>query len=67
MEKKIQNAESQIDSKAATLDPDEFDEQQYKERAQKRRRVMAELDLDQKPTSTRCLRSVSKQEAGATC
>ncbi|KAL6354812.1 hypothetical protein LRP88_12165 [Fusarium phalaenopsidis] len=47
MEKKIQNAESQIDSKAATLDPDEFDEQQYKERAQKRRRVMAELDLDQ--------------------
>ncbi|KAH6953116.1 putative DNA helicase INO80 [Fusarium avenaceum] len=46
MEKKIQNAESQIENRATNLDADEFDEQQYKERAQKRRRVMNELDLE---------------------
>lgn len=46
MEKKIQNAESQIETRATNLDADEFDEQQYKERAQKRRRVMNELDLE---------------------
>ncbi|RFN49952.1 DNA helicase ino80 [Fusarium flagelliforme] len=46
MEKKIQNAETQIENKAANLDADEFDEQQYKERAQKRRRVMNELDVE---------------------
>ncbi|KAH6975377.1 SNF2 family N-terminal domain-containing protein [Ilyonectria sp. MPI-CAGE-AT-0026] len=47
MEKKIQNAEAQIDSNATSLDADEFDEQQYMERAQKRRRVMADLDKEQ--------------------
>ncbi|RBR14379.1 uncharacterized protein FIESC28_07809 [Fusarium coffeatum] len=46
MEKKIQNAETQIENKAANLDAEEFDEQQYKERAQKRRRVMSELDVE---------------------
>jgi DNA helicase INO80 len=46
MEKKIQNAETQIENRAANLDADEFDEQQYKERAQKRRRVMSELDVE---------------------
>ncbi|EKJ74649.1 hypothetical protein FPSE_05117 [Fusarium pseudograminearum CS3096] len=46
MEKKIQNAESDIENRAANLDADEFDEQQYKERAQKRRRVMSELDVE---------------------
>ncbi|KAF4460118.1 DNA helicase INO80 [Fusarium albosuccineum] len=47
MEKKIQNAETQIDNKIANLDPDEFDEQLYKERAQKRRCLMADKDLQQ--------------------
>ncbi|EXM33459.1 DNA helicase INO80 [Fusarium oxysporum f. sp. vasinfectum 25433] len=46
MEKKIQNAETQIDNRASNLEPDEFDQQQYKERAQKRRRVMDQLDLE---------------------
>ncbi|RGP65820.1 DNA helicase ino80 [Fusarium sporotrichioides] len=46
MEKKIQNAETQIENRVANLDADEFDEQQYKERAQKRRRVMSELDVE---------------------
>ncbi|OAQ75158.1 SNF2 family helicase/ATPase [Purpureocillium lilacinum] len=46
MEKKIQNAEMQIDSDAPKLDADEFDEHDYKERASKRRRVMTDLDED---------------------
>nr|CEG04082.1 unnamed protein product [Fusarium clavum] len=57
MEKKIQNAETQIENKAANLDADEFDEQQYKERAQKRRRVMNELDVEH---------GLSRREAFAT-
>lgn len=47
MEKKIQNAETAIDNKATNLDPDEFDEREYKDRASKRRRVMADVDLEQ--------------------
>jgi DNA helicase INO80 len=47
MEKKIQNAENQIDNDVSSLDPTEFDEQEYKERAQKRRRVMIDFDSEQ--------------------
>ncbi|XP_044721188.1 DNA-binding domain-containing protein [Hirsutella rhossiliensis] len=47
MEKKIQNSELVIDNDASKLDPTEFDEEQYKERATKRRRIMADLDNDQ--------------------
>ncbi|CAM1502769.1 Fc.00g075450.m01.CDS01 [Cosmosporella sp. VM-42] len=47
MEKKIQNAENHIEKIVSTLDPDEFDEAQYKQRAQKRRRVMEDFDTDQ--------------------
>ncbi|KAF7557846.1 hypothetical protein G7046_g5961 [Stylonectria norvegica] len=47
MEKKIQNAENSIENDASTLDPSEFDEDQYKQRAQKRRRMMEEFDTDQ--------------------
>lgn len=47
MEKKIQNSEAQIDHDASTLDPDEFDEQEYKNRAQKRRRVMTDFEAEQ--------------------
>lgn len=44
MERKIQTAEADIERKAAKLDQDEFDEQEYKERASKRQRTMDELE-----------------------
>lgn len=47
MEKKIQSSELVLDHDASKLDPTEFDEQQYKERATKRRRIMADLDTEQ--------------------
>lgn len=47
MEKKIQNSEAQIEHDASTLDPDEFDEQEYKDRARKRRRVMTDFEAEQ--------------------
>ncbi|PFH58341.1 hypothetical protein XA68_13855 [Ophiocordyceps unilateralis] len=47
MERKIQNSELQLDNDAAKLDPAEFDEQHYKERAHKRRRLMTEFDNEQ--------------------
>lgn len=47
MEKKIQNAEAQLDNNVASLDGDEFSEEHYKDRAQKRRRVMNDTDEEQ--------------------
>lgn len=47
MEKKIHNAEVQIENDAPELDPTEFQEAKYNERALKRRRVMEELDAEQ--------------------
>ncbi|PHH93123.1 hypothetical protein CDD83_503 [Cordyceps sp. RAO-2017] len=47
MERKIQHSEMQIDNDTSNLDPTEFDEEQYKERARKRRRLMTELDNEQ--------------------
>ena len=47
MEKKIQTCESQIENEASRLDPAEFDEQEYKDRAQKRRCIMSDIDADQ--------------------
>lgn len=47
MEKKIQNAEIQIENNVTSLDSSEFDESQYKLRAQKRRRVMEGFDTEQ--------------------
>lgn len=44
MEKKIQTTEMQIDNNIANLDGAEFSEELYKERAQKRRRVMNDTD-----------------------
>lgn len=44
MEKKISNHEEKIDNQTADLDPNEFDEAEYKQRAQKRRRLMDDLD-----------------------
>lgn len=46
MEKKIINAGSNIDNDVVRLDPTEFDEEEFKERANKRRRLMAELDTE---------------------
>jgi DNA helicase INO80 len=46
MEKKIQNAELQIDTEAASLDSTEFDESEYKERASKRRRVVLKTEIE---------------------
>ncbi|KOS17940.1 putative DNA helicase [Escovopsis weberi] len=46
MEKKIQNAETQIANDVANLNPDEFDEEQYKSQARKRRRIMADKDAE---------------------
>ena len=47
MEKKIQNAEIQIENNVTSLDSSEFDEDEHRTRAQKRRRIMADLDEDQ--------------------
>lgn len=47
MEKKISNSEAQIENDASGLDATEFDEQEYKARAQKRRRVMSDFDAEQ--------------------
>ncbi|KAG6039557.1 putative DNA helicase ino80 [Claviceps citrina] len=47
MEKKIVHSEAQLEQDASTLDPAEFDEQEYKVRAQKRRRLMADFDAEQ--------------------
>ncbi|KAM3438958.1 hypothetical protein NHJ13734_003955 [Beauveria thailandica] len=47
MEKKISNYEDKIDHETANLDPNEFDETEYKQRAQKRRRLMDEVDTNQ--------------------
>ncbi|KAK8922645.1 putative DNA helicase INO80 [Metarhizium anisopliae] len=47
MEKKISNSEIQIENDVPSLDPTEFDEQEYKQRAQKRRRIMIDFDADQ--------------------
>ncbi|ODA79015.1 hypothetical protein RJ55_04605 [Drechmeria coniospora] len=47
MEKKIQNAELQIDNEVAKLDATEFDEDAYRDRASKRRRLMADRDAEQ--------------------
>ncbi|KFA69206.1 hypothetical protein S40285_00044 [Stachybotrys chlorohalonatus IBT 40285] len=46
MEKKIQAAEIQIENEVAKLDANEFDQEEYKTRSNKRRRVMAEADAD---------------------
>ncbi|KAG5974579.1 putative DNA helicase ino80 [Claviceps digitariae] len=47
MEKKIMQSEAQIEHDALTLDNAEFDEQEYKDRAQKRRRLMTDFDVEQ--------------------
>ncbi|KJZ77721.1 Putative DNA helicase INO80 [Hirsutella minnesotensis 3608] len=47
MEKKISACEAQLENDASKLDPDEFDDRLYKERAAKRRRLMADLDIGQ--------------------
>lgn len=47
MESKIQRSENQIDNDVSGLDPTEFDEQEYKGRAHKRRRVMLDFDIEQ--------------------
>lgn len=47
MEKKISNYEEKIDNETVDLDPDEFDEIEYKQRAQKRRRLMDDVDTRQ--------------------
>ncbi|KAG6001348.1 putative DNA helicase ino80 [Claviceps maximensis] len=47
MEKKIIQSEAQIEHDVSTLDPAEFDEQEYKDRAQKRRRHMTDFDIEQ--------------------
>lgn len=47
MEKKIQNFEIQIENNVTLLDSAEFDEADYRQRAQKRRRVMEERDEEQ--------------------
>ena len=44
MEKKIQNSEIQIENDASSLDPLEFDEMMFKERANKRRRLMQDSE-----------------------
>lgn len=46
MEKKIQNADRLIEKSVSNLEKDEFDEQEYKARAAKRRRVMSNLDIE---------------------
>ncbi|POR32033.1 Putative DNA helicase INO80 [Tolypocladium paradoxum] len=47
MEKKIQTAEMQIENDVSKLDAAEFDEHEYKGRAQKRRRILSDLDGEQ--------------------
>ena len=47
MERKIANAERQIEHDASKLDPTEFDEDMYRSYANKRRREMADLDVRQ--------------------
>lgn len=47
MEKKIQRAESQIEHDATKLDPNEFDQDAYLTRSNKRRREMGDLDVHQ--------------------
>lgn len=47
MERKIQDYEQQIEHDVSKLDPAEFNEAEYKARAQKRRRVMDDLDDQQ--------------------
>ncbi|ATY63011.1 SNF2 family helicase ATPase (Ino80) [Cordyceps militaris] len=47
MEKKISNYEEKIDNETAQLDPNEFDETEYKQHAQKRRRLMDDVDTRQ--------------------
>ncbi|KAH7309575.1 SNF2 family N-terminal domain-containing protein [Stachybotrys elegans] len=46
MEKKIQNSEAQIENNVSNLDASEFNEEEYKSRASKRRRVMSEMDTE---------------------
>lgn len=47
MEKKISNHEDKIENETVDLDPNEFDEAEYKQRAQKRRRLMDQVDTRQ--------------------